>query len=177
MDNWPDVDAREDWDGGIIDSVNAVLKLRTTTDDPSSSPTWSSWIPFANGTFSGRGFQFKTDLTSTSTDQNILIDQLGYTASLDQRTESSSTIVSTGVSGISNITFGKAFFTGLTGTDVAANAQLPSIGIVAQNMASGDYYNVTSVSDTGFTVAFKDSNNSAVNRSFYWTAVGYGRRA
>ena len=102
---------------------------------------------------------------------------MGYTASLDQRTESSSTIVSTGVSGISNITFGKAFFTGLTGTDVAANAQLPSIGIVAQNMASGDYYNVTSVSDTGFTVAFKDSNNSAVNRSFYWTAVGYGRRA
>ena len=42
MDNWPDVDARTDWDGGVIDSVNAALKIRTTTDNPSSSPTWSS---------------------------------------------------------------------------------------------------------------------------------------
>ena len=177
MDNWPDVNARTDWDGGVIDSVNAALRIRTTTDDPSGSPTWSSWTPCANGTFSGRGFQFKTDLTSASTDQNILVDQLGYLASLDQRTENSGSLVATGGSGSSTITFSNAFFTGLSGTDVAADSQLPSIGIVAQNMASGDYYNVTAVSATGFTVVFKDSSNSAVNRSFYWSAVGYGKRA
>ncbi len=177
MDNWPDVDARTDWDGGVIDSVNAALKIRTTTDDPSSSPTWSSWIPCANGTFSGRGFQFKTDLTSTSTDQNILVDQLGYTASLDQRTEQSSGLVASGTSGSGkSLTFGNAFFTG-TSSLLGANSRLPSIGIVAQNMASGDYYNVTTVSATGFTVIFKNSSNTVVDRNFYWTAVGYGRRA
>ena len=178
IDNWPDVNAREDWDGGIIDSVNAALKIRTTTDDPSSSPTWSSWIPCANGTFSGRGFQFKTDLTSTSTDQNILVDQLGYTASLDQRTEQSVGLVASGTSGSGKaLTFGNAFFTGTSSLGGGSSAYLPSIGIVAQNMASGDYYNVTAVSATGFTVIFKNSSNTVVDRNFYWTAVGYGRRA
>jgi predicted phage tail protein len=177
IDNWPDVNSREDWDGGIIDSVNAALKIRTTTDDPSSSPTWGSWMPCANGTFSGRGFQFKTDLTSTSTDQNILVDQLGYLASLDQRTEQSNALVASGTSGSGkSLTFDNAFFTG-TSSLLGANTRLPSIGIVAQNMASGDYYNVTAVSSTGFTVIFKNSSNAVVDRSFYWTAVGYGKRA
>ena len=178
MDNWPDVDARTDWDGGVIDSVNASLKIRTTTDDPDSSPTWSSWTPCANGTFSGRGFQFKTDLTSTSTDQNILVDQLGYIASLDQRTEQSNALVASGTSGSGkSLTFTNGFFTGTSDLGGSTSAYLPSIGIVAQNMASGDFYNVTAVSGTGFTVIFKNSSNAVVDRSFYWTAVGYGKRA
>lgn len=177
MDNWPDVDARTDWDGVTADSVNASFELRTTTDDPSSSPTWGSWMPCANGTFNGRGFQFRANLTSSSTDQNILVDQLGYIASLDQRTEQSVGLVASGTSGSGkSLTFDKAFFTG-TSSLLGANSRLPSIGIVAQNMASGDYYNVTSVSATGFTVIFKDSSNNPIDRSFYWTAVGFGRRA
>lgn len=177
MDNWPDVDARTDWDGVTADSVNASFELRTTTDDPSSSPTWGSWMPCANGTFNGRGFQFRANLTSSSTDQNILVDQLGYIASLDQRTEQSVELVASGTSGSGkSLTFDKAFFTG-TSSLLGANSRLPSIGIVAQNMASGDYYNVTSVSATGFTVIFKDSSNNPIDRSFYWTAVGFGRRA
>lgn len=178
VDNWPDVDARTDWDGGVIDSVNAAFKIRTTTDNPSSSPTWSSWTPCASGTFRGRAFQFKTDLTSTSTDQNILVDQLGYTASLDQRTEQSVGLVASGTSGSGkSLTFSNAFFTGTSSLGGGSTAYLPSIGIVAQNMASGDYYNVTAVSSTGFTVIFKNSSNTVVDRNFYWTAVGYGRRA
>ena len=177
MDNWPDVDARTDWDGVTADSVNASFELRTTTDDPSSSPTWGNWMPCANGTFNGRGFQFRANLTSSSTDQNILVDQLGYIASLDQRTEQSVGLVASGTSGSGkSLTFDKAFFTG-TSSLLGANSRLPSIGIVAQNMASGDYYNVTSVSATGFTVIFKDSSNNPIDRSFYWTAVGFGRRA
>tara|TARA_R100001082_G_scaffold90405_1_gene56883 strand:+ start:2776 stop:6108 length:3333 start_codon:yes stop_codon:yes gene_type:complete len=177
MDNWPDVDARTDWDGVTADKVNAAFELRLTTDDPSSSPTWGNWMPCANGTFNGRGFQFRTNLTSSSTDQNILVDQLGYIASLDQRTEQSAGLVASGTSGSGkSLTFDKAFFTG-TSSLLGANSRLPSIGIVAQNMASGDYYNVTSVSATGFTVIFKNSSNNPIDRSFYWTAVGFGRRA
>ena len=185
IDNWPDVDARTDWDGGVIDSVNAALKIRTTTDGPTagggsnwSNANWASYTPCANGTFSGRAFEFKTDLTSTSTDQNILVDQLGYTASLDQRTEQSVGLVASGTSGSGKaLTFSNAFFTGTSSLGGGSSAYLPSIGIVAQNMASGDYYNVTAVSSTGFTVIFKNSSNTVVDRNFYWTAVGYGRRA
>ena len=102
---------------------------------------------------------------------------MGYTASLDQRTEQSVGLVASGTSGSGKaLTFSNAFFTG-TSSLLGANSRLPSIGIVAQNMASGDYYNVTAVSSTGFTVIFKNSSNAVVDRNFYWTAVGYGRRA
>ena len=34
--------------------------VRTTQDDPNSgSPTYSAFQTFANGTYKGRGFQFK----------------------------------------------------------------------------------------------------------------------
>jgi hypothetical protein len=52
---------------------------------------------------------------------------------------------------------------------------LPSIGITGQNMQSGDYFEVSSVSATGFTVTFKNSSNAAVDRNFNWSAVGYGK--
>ena len=176
MDSWPDVNARSDWDGGIIDSVNSSPQVRTTTDNPSSSPTWGSWQPLANGVFSGRGFQFKIDLTSTTTNQNILVDQLGYTATLGQRTEQSVGVVaSTTASGGKTITFSKAFFTGTSALGGGTSAYLPSIGIVSQNMQTGDFFSVTAVSDTAFTVKFMNGS-SVVDRNFYWTAVGYGRR-
>lgn len=177
IDNWPDVDQRLDWDGGIIAMVNATTSIRSTTGDPSGSPTWSGWQPLGSGTFNGRAFQFKTDLTSGSTDQNILVDQLGYHATLDQRTEQSSgPIASTTASGGKNITFTNAFFTGTSTYGGSATAYLPSIGIVGQNLQSGDFFNVTNVSATGFTVKF-ENGSSVVNRNFTWTAVGFGRRA
>ena len=176
MDGWPDVDARPDWDGDVVDATNASLKIRTTDDDPTGSPTWSSWTVCANGTFQGRAFQFKTDLTSSSTNQNILVDQLGYTASLDQRTEQSVGTTASGTSaGGKAITFTNAFFTGTSALGGGTTAYLPSIGIVGQNIQSGDFYNVTNVSATGFTVKF-ENGGSTVDRNFTWTAVGFGRR-
>ena len=176
MDSWPDVDAREDWDGGIVDATNASLKIRTTDDDPSGSPSWNPWTVCANGTFQGRAFQFKTDLTSSNTNQNILVDQLGYTASLDQRTENSRGAIASGTSsGGKAITFSNAFFTGTSALGGGTTAYLPSIGIVGQNLQSGDFYNVTNVSATGFTVKF-ENGSSTVDRNFTWTAVGFGRR-
>jgi predicted phage tail protein len=176
MDAWPDVDARSDWDGTIVDKVNASLSIRTTDGDPSASPTWGGWQPLSNGTFSGRAFQFKTDLSSSSTDQNILVDQLGYDATLDQRTEQSTGTVASGTSGSGKaITFASAFFTGTTALGGGTSAFLPSIGIVGQNIQSGDFFNVTNVSATGFTVKF-ENGSSVVNRNFTWTAVGFGRR-
>jgi hypothetical protein len=116
-------------------------------------------------------------MTSTSTDQNILIDQLGYTASLDQRTENSDGLTSSGTgAGGKDITFANAFFTG-TSALLGENTRLPSIGIVAQNIQTGDFYNITAVSATGFTIKFQNSSGTVINRSFYWTAVGYGKRS
>ena len=42
-------------------------------------------------------------------------------------------------------------------------------------MASGDYFEVSSVSGTGFTVHFKNSSNASIDRNFTYQAVGFGK--
>lgn len=168
IDSW-----KGKFDGDVADAVNAKLYVRKTDDDPSGSPTYGDWTEFSNGTFKGRGFQFKTELTSTDTAQNILVDELGYVAELERRTESSEEAVSSGT-GAKAITFANRFFTG-TASLLGTDSRLPSVGITAQNMQSGDYFTVSSVSATGFTVNFYNSSDAGVSRDFNWSVVGYGK--
>jgi predicted phage tail protein len=170
-----EVDSWDDWDGTAAAGVNAKLYLRSTSDDPSGTPTWSSWQEFVNGTFKGRGFQFKSELTSNDIAQNILIDELGYEATFQRRQEQSVGSIASGA-GAKTVTFDKPFFTG-TAALGGVNSSLPSVGITAQNMATGDYFVVTGVSGTGFTVTFRNSADTAVDRNFAWSAVGYGKAA
>jgi hypothetical protein len=170
-----EVDSWDDWDGTAAAGVNAKLYLRSTSDDPSGTPTWSSWQEFVNGTFKGRGFQFKSELISNDIAQNILIDELGYEATFQRRQEQSVGSIASGA-GAKTVTFDKPFFTG-TAALGGVNSSLPSVGITAQNMATGDYFVVTGVSGTGFTVTFRNSAGTAVDRNFAWSAVGYGKAA
>jgi predicted phage tail protein len=168
-----EVDSWSDWDGGIIDQVNAKLYLRRTPDNPASSPTWSSWQEFVNGTFLGRGFQFKAELSSSNPAQNILIDQLGYEATFQRRTEQSVVALASGAASYA-VAFDKPFFTG-TALLGGLNTSLPSIGITAQNLSQGDFFNVTNVTSSGFDVIFRNSAGTAVSRNFLWSAVGFGK--
>ena len=167
MDLW------SDFDGGVIDQVNAKMLFRATNDDPTGAPTWTSWQEFVNGTFNGRGFQFKTEMTSSNPSQNILVDQLGYEATFQRRTDQSVASI-TSSAGATAVTFPHPFFTG-TSVLGGVNAYLPSVGITAQNIQSGDYFQIGSVTSTGFTIIFYDSSNVAVSRDFTWTATGYGK--
>lgn len=167
------VDDWDDWDGDLADKVNAVLQVRTTTDDPSSSPTWGNWQEFVNGTFKARAYQFRANLTSSDVAQNILVDQLGYEATFQRRTENSSSTIASGA-GAKAVTFANAFFAG-TASLGGTNSSVPSVGISAQNMQSGDYFTLTNLSGTGFTVSFFNSSNVAVDRNFTYTAVGFGK--
>ena len=167
------VDLWDDWDGDVVDKVNAVLQVRTTTDDPSASPTWGDWQEFVNGTFKARAYQFRANLTSSDVAQNILVDQLGYEATFQRRTEQSSAVIASGA-GSKAVTFTNAFFAG-TASLGGTNSSAPSVGITAQNMQSGDYFTLSSISGTGFTVSFFNSSNAAVDRNFTYSAVGFGK--
>ena len=169
------VDDWNDWDGSAAARVNSKLYLRSTSDDPSGSPTWSAWQEFVNGTFKARGFQFKAELTSEDVGQNILIDELGYEATFQRRQEQSVGSISSGA-GAKTVTFDKPFFSG-TAALGGVDSSLPSIGITAQNMGTGDYFVVTGVSGSQFTVTFRNSAGTAVSRDFAWSAVGYGKAA
>ena len=167
------IDDVTDFDGATATEVNAEMLVRVTQDNPSSgSPTYTAFQTFANGTYKGRGFQFRAKLTSNDVAQDIKVSQLGYTASIQRRTEQGN--VTASGAGAKNVTFQHPFFVG-TSSLLGANSNLPSVGINAQNMVSGDYFEVSNVSATGFTVHFKNSSNASIDRNFTYQAVGFGK--
>ena len=167
------IDTWEDIDGGIIQNVNAEMYVRSTNDDPGASPTYSAWVPFDNGSFKGRAFQFKAELSSNKVDENILIDQMGYQILVNPRVDQIHTAIASGAS-TKSVTFQKPFFVG-TATVGGANAYLPSVGVVVQNLGDGERVNISNVSATGFDLDVLDSGGNNVSRSFTYTANGYGR--
>ncbi len=145
------------------DRVNAQLYVRTTANNPGgASPAWGEWNEFSNVIARGRGFQFKAQAISEDRDVNIVIDELGCLMELQQRTEQSGALASG--AGVYGVTYANAFY------------QAPNVGITASNMATGDFFVVTAQTRTGFSIEFKNSAGTSVNRNFTYTAVGYGRQ-
>ena len=176
IDTWTDFDAATAFD------VNAKLLVATTTSAPSNGSSYQdsdftgkTFNTFANGTHVGRGFKFRCEMDSDDPAQSIEIDQLGYTAELDRRTEQKSNISSgTSSSGLA-VTFDHAFFTGASGTDVSASSQLPSIGITANDLGGTDKFEITNITGSGFTIKFTNAGNAVQDKTFSYTAVGFGR--
>jgi len=176
IDTWTDFDQATAFD------VNAKLLVATTTAAPSNGSSYQdsdfsgkTFNTFANGTHIGRGFKFRCEMDSDDPAQSIEIDQLGYTAELDRRTEQKSNISSgTSASGLA-VTFDHAFFTGASGTAVSAGSQLPSIGITANDLGGTDKFEITNISGSGFTIKFTNAGNAVQDKTFSYTAVGFGR--
>ena len=166
------IDTWTDFDGSVANEANAKIAVRTTTDNPSGSPTYTDFNDFANGTFRARGFQFRITLETSDTAQNMNLQQAGYTATMQSRTEQSSVIASGAAA--KAVTFTAPFFVGTSALG-NLNSFLPAVTISAQNMASGDYFELTNVSGTGFTVHFKNSSNASIDRNFTYSAVGFGK--
>ena len=176
---WDDYATDNNFDGAAADEANTQIQVATSQ---TASGSFGSFNNFANGTFKGRRFKFKLILETTNTAQNMNVQQAGFVAEFQSRTEQSyqtggTTSTAPQSSGTSSsgksITFGTPFFVG-TSSLGGANAYLPSIGITIQNAQSGDFFTVTNVSGTGFTVTIKNGS-SFVDRTFTFSAVGYGK--
>ena len=74
-----------------------------------------------------------------------------------------------------DITFDQTFFTGQAGTSVGAGTQLPSIGITANDLGGTDRFEITNISGSGFTIKFQNAGNAVIDKTFSYTAVGFGR--
>ena len=176
---WDNYALNGNFDGQAADEANCQIQVATSQ---TASGSFGSFNNFANGTFKGRRFKFKLLLETTNTAQNMNVQQAGYTAEFQSRTEQnyqtgSGTSTAPQQSGTSasgkTITFGSPFFVGTSGLG-GANAFLPSIGITIQDAQSGDFFTITNVSSSGFTVTIKNGT-SFVDRSFTFSAVGYGK--
>ena len=124
VDTWADVDNQESWDQSVDPSLwNVQMQLRSTNDNPASSPTWSGWMPFVIGDYSARAFQFQALLSSDLAGVTPAITQLQVDLTMPDRTDSDNNI--TTLAGGSAITFDNPF------------RATPAISITAQNMATG----------------------------------------
>jgi hypothetical protein len=162
---WDDkTDLIDSWSGNLdeagLDQVNAEMYVRTTSGDPSTTPTWGNWNIFSNAIIRGRGFQFKTKATSSDPAVNIIIDELGAEMQLQQRTATGSGLTGAAASGV---VYDNRFYS------------IPNIGVTAFNMSTGDYSVVSNVTRSGFTLEFRNSSHSAVSRQFTYQAIGFGR--
>jgi len=146
---------------------------QTTSGNCTYGAEFSDFNVLVNGVLRGRGFKFKADISSADPAQTILLKELGYTATLNRRVETVNSVIASGTS-TKAVTFTDKFFTGFSGTDVAAGAALPTIGIVIENAQSGDFFSLSNISSTGFSIDIKNGS-SFVDRNFKYTAVGFGR--
>ena len=158
---------------------------QTTSGNCTYSAEFTKFMPFVNSTYTARGFKFKLNMTSNDPAQSIEIDQLGYTAELFSRTETSLTnsgatngLIASGTSA-KTVTFTDPFFTGQANTSIPANSLRPSVGITIENAEAGDFFRLSAISGTAFTIEVKNrdtSNNTTfVNRNFKYSATGFGR--
>jgi len=156
-------DARQGaFEGNVnaFDDTDVQIEARHTQDNPSGTPTWSAWQSFAVTDIRARAIQFRAKLSTTDEQATPKVTQLSVSVDMPDRTVSGNDIVSG--AGAKVVTFAQGF------------RETPAIGIGAQDMQTGDYYEITSKSRAGFTITFKDSSGTAVSRSFDYVAKGYG---
>jgi hypothetical protein len=186
-----------DFDGDIADEVDVQVYLRTAVDDNgnvdgeprvddfviledggslqfettdsfvnATNLKYGAWVPLENTRFTGRHFQFKAELSTKRADQTPVIESLGLDVKFERRTEASEKVIESGYRTLP-VAFEYPFYTD-DNTDV-------SVGIIAYDMAPGDYFVLSEPNSTGFNVTFKNGA-LLISRRFRYTAVGYGAK-
>ena len=154
-----------DGDPNQFDDTNVELQVSVTEDDPSGTPTWSAYRKFFVGDYKARGLRFRAVLTSDDPQASPTVEVLQVTVDMPDRVTSGDDITSGTAAGGKVVNFVPAF------------KAVPALGIAAQNLTSGDYYEIVSKTATGFTIRFKNSGGTVVDRTFDYVAKGYGELA
>jgi hypothetical protein len=153
-------DGNFDGDVNAFDETDAELQVRTTDDDPNVSPTYTDFRPFVVGDYTARALQFRLRMTTTDTQATPKVEEVTVTVDMPDRVFAEDDIDSGAGSKV--VTFSPAF------------KETPAIGIAA-TMQTGDFYEITNKTRSGFTITFKNSGGTAVDRTFDYVAKGFGR--
>ena len=164
LDDAPDFDAIVDFDGTTPTTCDVKLYVRTTEDDPSGSPTYTSWRHFNNAEIKCRAFELKAEFETNDDTAQISVDQLRVKALMPFRSLSGE--VTTSTSGDTTVNFG-------TGNRFYVK---PSIGIIFAASNTTDYYVISNDSSgSSFDISVYNSSNTRIASTVRWNAVGYGR--
>ena len=165
IDNVADFDSITDFDGTSPTTCDVKLYVRTTEDDPSGTPTWTTWRHFNNAEIKCRAFELKAEFETGDDDAQISVDQLRVKALMPYRSLSGE--VTTSTSANVSVSFG-------TGNGFYVD---PSVGIIFNAQATGEFYKIENLSASGFEVSVYDASATParVSRTVRWNAVGHGR--
>ena len=139
------------------DSVNASSHLEIAVSN--DNVTYSDFKNFNVGDYSGRYFKFRLFMESLNNSATPIISQLSVSADMQQRLISENDVVSGAAT--KSITFDPIFIS------------TPAIGISAQGLATGDFYEITNKSVSGYDITFKNSGGTAISKTFDYIAKGY----
>ena len=156
VDSWINVDQVADWDGNDLSRWSIELQVRTSDDNA----TWGAWQTFVVGDYKARAFQWRIKLMSSSQGLTPRVTALSVTIDMPDRLASDNDVACP--------------TPGLTVLFAPAFKEAPSLAIAAQDMLTGDYKTLTSISQTGFTIRYYNASGTPVARTFDWVARGYG---
>jgi hypothetical protein len=161
MDTWETLADVVTLAGGVSgDEFNIQLWVSHSLTDAASEQVWTDYRPFVVGDYTARHFRFRLEMTSQSYNVIPEVTRLNVTIDAPDTLVSDQDIAS-GTAGKS-IDFSPAFNT------------LQSVTVAAQDMGTGDYFEITGKSRTGFTVEFFNAAGMSVDRTFDYQALGFG---
>ena len=140
------------------DDINVQILISLSNDNSS----YTDYENYILGDYKARYIKLRAKLTTESATATPAIYTLSATIDMPDRTVAVDDIASTTASGGKAITFSPAF------------KSLEGLGVSADNLTTGDFYEISSKSATGFTIKFKNSSGSVVDRTFGYIAKGYG---
>jgi hypothetical protein len=149
-------DALGSFDGDSPTFTNAHLEIALSDDNI----TYSSFRNFVIGDYTARYYKFKLRLNSLDGVSTPVVTALSVTVDMPDRIFSGNDITSG--TGTYSVTFTLPFY--------SANY---AVGITAQGMATGDFFELTSKTTSGFSVAFKNSSGTGISKTFDYIAKGY----
>ena len=139
------------------ESRPAGWRAPTPSAGSCSLPLRFGWV------FIARAIQPRLLITNPNPNHNVRIPEIEVLVDMPDRSAGANGVVCPAV-GLSMV-FSPAF------------KATPALGLTIYGMQSGDYYTITAQSRTGFTIQFFNVAAVAVERTFDWTALGYGRQS
>jgi hypothetical protein len=149
-------DASSSFDGDTPANCNAHIEIALSNDNI----TYSSFRNFVVGDYTARYYKFRVTLRSFDLASTPVISALSVSIDMPDRIFSGNDIVSG--TGTYNVIFTLPFY--------SANY---AVGITAQGMATGDFFELTSKTTSGFSVAFKNSSGTGISKTFDFLAKGF----
>jgi hypothetical protein len=154
--NFDDVPTNILFDGTIPQGTNVHLEISISDDNI----TYTDFKNFVIGDYTARYFKFRALMTSRDANSIPVINGLEVQIDMEDRVFSGDDITS-GASAYS-VSFANSF-----------KSTTYAIGITAQDMDSGDYYQITNKTSSGFDIVFKNSGGTAISKTFDYIAKGY----